>query len=439
MGLIESYEKSKNKLLNDKDICKENKKLFKEFFEFEEHKIKRINELPKLDEGCYKTLLSYVTRLRNVNTWFKNKPWKDLTKEDIKKVYDDLEDGKIKTYQGLPFRDRRSYYNKIFKSKPFKLAGHKDDLAREVLEYFTDGKDKEVRFIDEEAFRKLVSVVSKPEHLLLFWLAWDIGENVTSLLKLRKKDFTKQNNRHTKSPEYLVNLPKDTLKRSRQSRSELTLYPETLRYLDMILERGKEVFIEDKKGKDRKKVMQPNGKYKVLIGKRKFVPYEANDLIFSFEKRQAAKIFDIATKKSGIKVIPTGDKPTWKDIRSSMACHLLKHGWHSDEINLRLGHRISSRELDVYVSYLAANKKMPKKKLFQSNLEEIHDELDESKRREKLQGQRMEAMQEDAERDRKERKSMREEIEELKQAIRLMTNETTPILKVVHKKLAKGN
>jgi hypothetical protein len=429
MGLKESYENLKSNLLTDVSICKENRDLFKEFFEYEEHKIKRINELPKLDEGCYKTLLSYTTRFRNVNSWFKNKPWKDLTKEDIQKVYDDLEDGKILTSKGEPLRDRRSYYNKVFKSKPFRLANHKDDVARDVLEYYTDRKNKDVRFVDEESFRKLVSVVSKPEHLLLLWLAWDIGENVTSILKLTKKDFTKQMNKHTKSPEYLVNLPKAALKRSRQSRSELTLYAETYRYADMILERGKEVFVEDVNGTDRKKVMQSNGKYKVVFGKRKFAPFDSNDLIFSFEKRQASKIFDIAVKKTGVKVIPVGDKPTWKDLRSGMACHLLKNGWHSDEINLRLGHRISSRELDVYVSYLAANKKMPKKKLFESNLEEVQDELEDTKKREKLAGSRMERQQEEIE-------ELKNQLKQVKELVKKSISAGTPILKAVEKKLS---
>jgi len=394
MGLKESFEKSKIKFLEDKTICKENRKLFKEFFEFEEHKIKRVNGLTKLDEGCYKTLLSYVSRLRNVNKWFSNKPWKDLTKQDIQKVYDDLEDGKIKTSKGVPFKDKRSYYNKIFKSKPFKLAGRKDEIAREVLEYFTDGRNKEVRFVNEEGFRKLVSVVSKPEHLLLFWLAWDIGENVSSILKLTKRDFTKQTNKDTKGPEYLVNLPKEALKRSRQTRSELTIYPETVRHIDIILERGRETFIEDKKGKEEKKVKQPNGKYKSVKGKKRFVPFDPEDKIFNFEKRQASKVFDSAVKRTGVKVIPVGDKPTWKDLRSGMACYLLKHGWHSDEINLRLGHRISSRELDVYVSYLAANKQTPKKRLFDSNLEEVQDKLEESEKREKLHANRVERQNE---------------------------------------------
>ena len=40
--------------------------------------------------------------------------------------------------------------------------------------------------------------------------------------------------------------------------------------------------------------------HKVIYGKRKYVPYEPNDLIFGFEKRQASKIFDNAVKKTGI-------------------------------------------------------------------------------------------------------------------------------------------
>tara|TARA_Y100000310_G_scaffold79653_1_gene76289 strand:+ start:106 stop:1371 length:1266 start_codon:yes stop_codon:yes gene_type:complete len=410
MGLKESYEKRKAELLKDTSICKPNRDLFKEFFEFEEHKLKRVNGLSKIDEASYKTLYGYISRFMTVNKWFKNKAWKDITKNDIQEVYDDLEDGKILNVKGQPFKDKRSYYNKIFKSKPFKLAGHKDDLAREVLEYFTDAKDKEVRYIDEEGFRKLVSVVSKPEHLLLFWLAWDVGENVTALLKLEKKDFRRQMNKDTKSEEYLVNLPKPAIKRSRQSRSELTLYPETFRYIEIILERGKEIFVEDKKGKDSKKNRGKDGKYKKITGKRKFVPFEHNDKIFSFEKRQASKVFDSAVKKTGVRVIPTGEKPTWKDLRSGMACHLFTKGWRSDDINLRLGHKISSRELDVYVSYLAANKKMPKKQLFHSNLEEIQDDLDESVRREKLQGQRHERTNEELHNTQQELRALQDQV-----------------------------
>ncbi len=187
MELKERYEKAKKHLLDDKSICKANRELFREFFEFEEWKLKRQNGLAKLDDPCYKTLYGYVYKLRKVNDWFRNKLWKDLTKEDIRKVYDDLEDGIIKNQKGQKYADTAGYYSKVFRSKPFQLAG-KSELAKEVLEYHKSTSDKEVRFVTEEEFRKLVSVVSNPVHLALLWLQWDIGENINTLLALTKND-----------------------------------------------------------------------------------------------------------------------------------------------------------------------------------------------------------------------------------------------------------
>ena len=96
MGRKEAYQKSKALLLTDKSICLENRRLWKDFFELQERKLKRINNLARLDEAAYKTLNQYIGRFKNVNTWFQNKSWTALTKEDIQKVYDDLEDGVIR-------------------------------------------------------------------------------------------------------------------------------------------------------------------------------------------------------------------------------------------------------------------------------------------------------------------------------------------------------
>jgi len=361
MGNKGAYEKGKSKLLNDKSICDENKELFKEFFIWEEEKLKRINGLASIDESSYKTLYGYVNRFRNVNKWFNNKPWKKLTLNDIRQVYRDLEDGKIKNRKGKRFEDRRSYYNKVFRSKPFKLAGKQEEVKK-ALEFFTDRRKKEVRFVNEENFKKIVSVSSKPQHLALFWLAWDIGENINSLLKLTKNNFKKQFNRQTKESEYLVYLSQDKLKRSRQSRSEPTLYKQTVRYLDIALDK-----LND------------------------------NDLLFLFGYRQAVKIFDSAVKKSGAKCEPNNDKPSWKDLRSGMACHLFSKGWHSDDINLRLGHTISSRELDVYLNYMAQNRKRAKKIMYNNNLEDLKNDLEEARQREKLLMNRLERQGKDVE------------------------------------------
>src|SRR5262245_35039934 len=106
MALKERYERLKAELLEDRSVCEENRVLFGEFFRFEEYKLKRIRGNSSLDDNSLKTLLSYVSRLRTVNNWFANKAWRSLTKEDIQRVYDDLEDGKILTKAGKPLKDR---------------------------------------------------------------------------------------------------------------------------------------------------------------------------------------------------------------------------------------------------------------------------------------------------------------------------------------------
>ena len=227
------YQRAKQRLLTTPTIARENRELFGQFFEHEEYKLQRQNDLRELDEACYKTLYLYVYRLRKVNDWFGNKPWTQLTREDIKRVYDDLEDGRLRNQMGQPYKSTEHYYDKVLKSKPFELAG-KAQLAREVIQ-FPKRRRPTVRYVTNEGFRTLASVLTKPHHLLLFWLAWDIGENIDALLQLQKKDFKRATDPHTKEPEYLVNFPQAKIKRSRQTRTEPTLYPETVRYCDMVL------------------------------------------------------------------------------------------------------------------------------------------------------------------------------------------------------------
>jgi hypothetical protein len=351
------YENARAKLEADRKICLENREIFREFFDFQEVRLKRMRGLRKLDNGNYRTLYGYVVKFRNINIWFENKAWKELTKQDIQKVYDQLEDGIITRKNGKPYENlETSYYSKVMKSKPFELAG-KDDLAREVIQFKTHRK-KEVRFITEEDFRRLLGCVGKPLHKLLFWLAWDIGENINSLLRLKKSDFYKQSNPYTDEPEYRVNLRKEILKRSRRARSEITNYPETVELLDSLLE-----------------------------------SFQDGDDIFHFGYRSAKKIIDRAVERTNIRCIPNGEKTTWKDLRSSMACDLLKKGWTTDEVNARLGHKPSSDEIDKYVNFLAIDRHTPKKKVEEFKLLQLKQSLEESKEKEKLQGMRIENLQ----------------------------------------------
>jgi hypothetical protein len=353
MGYKEQYELRKKFLLTDKTINKDNRILFKKFFEFEEYKLKRTNQKRVIDEANYKTLLEYTSRFITCNKWFKNKAWKNLTKEDIKKVYDGLEDGEIKSNRGKPYINRSTYYNKIFKSKPFELVG-KDKIAKKVIEYFSQEKG-EVRFIDFDDFMMLVVVAINPFHKALLWLAWDIGENINALLQLTKRDFTKQKNPNTKEDEYLINLPKDILKRARRSRGEITNFQETTKILDIVLKDLKD-----------------------------------DDLVFKFGYGMAKKFFERAIRITKIKTKPKGLKPTWKDLRSGMACHLLKIGWHTDEINERLGHSPSSQELNKYINFLALDKHEPKKRMFDNDIQRLKEDVETFKENIKLKDMRLE-------------------------------------------------
>ncbi|HEB79109.1 MAG TPA: hypothetical protein ENI79_01365 [Rhodospirillales bacterium] len=349
----QKYDRAKQRLLNDEAICTENRELFARFFDFEEYKLKRINRLAQLDDGTYKTLLYYVSRLRTVNRWFENKPWNALTKEDIKQVYDDLEDGRIRTLRGKPFKEKDTYYRKILRGKPFELAGKKG-LAAEVMEFYSPRDDGEVRFIREESFRRIVEMVSKREHKALLWLAWDVGENASTLLCLRRRDFTRQVNEDTDEAEYAVTLRRENLKRGRLPRTEITNYSDTARLLD-------EVF---------------NG-----LGD--------DDLVFRFGTRMAAKMLCRVARLTQTVCIPGGERVTLKVLRSSMACDLLGKGWTTDEVNRRLGHKPSSREIDKYVNWLALDTRGPRKKLVDNDLRRLKGELAEARQHEQLTSRRV--------------------------------------------------
>lgn len=355
MILKQQYENRKSILLKNKSICKENRKWIKQVLEFFEKKGKRQNGIPVLDESCYKTLLGYTTKLNNVVKWYP-KPIKKIKENEFKIIYEGLEEGEkgFCKSNGKIYEERNDYYTKIFKGKPFELIG-KDKMVRKIIQYNIK-KDKEVRFIPnfKQALKDLVQNAISPSHKLLIRILGDYGENIFSILQLTKKDFERIIDKETGEIYYLLNLHKKILKRSRTPRREYNLFPETREMLDKYLENLK-----------------------------------SDDKLFQFGTRQAEKFFKRAVEKSGVK-LQNGLIPVLKDLRSSMACFLLNEDWTSDEIKSRLGHRISSNVLDVYVSYLALDKNKTKKKHYQGNLKQLQEELESYKEKSKRDLERIE-------------------------------------------------
>ena len=343
----EQYERNKPLLLNDKSICEANRKLFKEYLKEKEYKLKRQKGIPKLTETQYKTLCQNISSLRNINLWFKNKDLTKITVIDIKKVYDGLEEQKIKGVQGNVIKSKNDYYEKYFKSLLFEMTGKKE-LAQKVMKYYNSSKKEEVRFFEEETHERIKNATKTIHQKALCQLAWDVGENIFTLLQLQKKDFIRRINKETKEVEYLVNLPKEKLKASRRERTEITNFEETSKLLDIVLKDLKD-----------------------------------ESVVFNFGHRNALKFLKQAVKKVNGKCIPKGQEVTWKDYRSSMACYLLGLGWTTDEIKSRMGHAPSSRVIDKYVNYLAIGKHKPKTKVNTGKITELKSQVDKLKQQQK--------------------------------------------------------
>jgi len=356
MNFKQRYNNLKAKTLNDNSICNENQNWIKQVLEFFEKKGKRRNGIPVLDDGCYKTLCGYITRLKNVNKWFNNQPLKEMPNKvfikEMTKVYEDLEEGRIKNIKGEIYKDRGGYYSKIFKGEPFRVIG-KEEMVKKIIKY-NSINETEVRFFDnfKEEIKKISNNVILENHKAFIWVLADFMENVGAILQTEKRDYRRQEDENGE-PEYLLTLRKDILKRTRTPRTEISIFPETTEFLDIVLEKLK-----------------------------------PNDKVFNFGIRQAEKLFDRAVKITKTKLI-SGEKPTLKDIRSSGACYLLNEGWTTDEIKSRLGHKPSSSILDKYVSYKALGKRKPKQKIYQGNLKKLQDELETLKQREKVKDKRM--------------------------------------------------
>lgn len=192
----ERYGRAKARLAAEAGICAANRRLFANYLQDQEYVLKRTRGNATLDENSYKTLMTAISRLRTVNRWLRNKRWDRLTKRDVQRLYDDLEDGRITTRRGKPLRDKTTYY-RILRGKAFEMAG-KRVMAQEVLKLARRHTPEEVRFIKEHDFRRLVEVSSTMEQRAFLWLCWDIGENASAILRLRKSYCVRQVNVDTK-------------------------------------------------------------------------------------------------------------------------------------------------------------------------------------------------------------------------------------------------
>ncbi len=87
---------------------------------------------------------------------------------------------------------------------------------------------------------------------------------------------------------------------------------------------------------------------------------------------------------------------------------------------------VRASAIDKYVSWLALDQQRPKKRMFESSLEEIQNGLEEAKRREKLTAERLKRQSEESSLLRQEMENTKRMLQDLQSAIRNVITPTGP-------------
>lgn len=316
---IERYKKQKELLKKDTTILPENRKIILKFLEHAEDKLKRRKGRGRVEQIRYcKTLLKKIDLLKNTDRFFK-KHFKDITKKDIERVYNALEDGKIKSLKGAAYKfsSRNDFYKKVFKSDFFEFIGKKD-LAKEVITR-ESSDEGEVKFFEFEDLQKMASLCKSLQRELFLYLLFDTSMRIGTLLNMRCSDFEKRHNLDTKRDYYLFHIRKEYTK-SKVDRTDALLIDRTNELLDIAL--------QDKK---------------------------PEELLFKWGYGNARKIIFDVTRRAKITTKPQGKPVSIHDFRKSGATYLLSRGFNIDYVKARLGHKPSSSVIDRYVNYLGLN------------------------------------------------------------------------------------
>lgn len=340
---IGRYKQAKLNIAKDKSILKVNRDLILLWLDIKEKELKNRKGREYGDEIRWsKTMNKYCYLLRRVVYWVK-KPLKELTPADIERLYNDLEDGKITTKSGRPYTKygRKDFYNKVFKSDFFKSLGLKEK-AQDIIK-LESISDEEVKFFGKEKLDKMITYTHSLKYRFIYFLLFDTGMRIGTVLNLHKNDFEKRYNNETKQDYYMVHIRKEYTK-SKKARSISLWLEETNQLTPMFLDTVKD-----------------------------------NDFIFNMGYASVRKHLSNMCKKLNIKTRPDKKPVSIHDFRKSCATYWLSKNVSIDAVRARLGHKPSSNAIDRYVSYLGLNEKQTVQQIQQGTYKEMTEKYKETK------------------------------------------------------------
>lgn len=286
----------------------------------------------RYNKTMYKEISTFMP---NVLLWFNHLNLEKLTAEELKEIYKKLEQGELETIKGNILKpvSRKDYYSKVFKGGFFKFIG-KEDIAKKVIQR-RFSLSKEVKYLSYDNLKKILMYTKKVDHRLAFLLLFDTGVEITALLHLKKKNFQYEEDEKGDF-DFKLNVGEEEVKKGRQARYMYLQLGETKKLLKEYLDTIKE-----------------------------------SDKLFNFKQAALWKALKLVVRKYQIKTSGVvQDLVTIKDFRSGCASYMYGTlNWSVGDIKDRLGHSPSSTAIDVYINYLAKDKKQQVQKSKKVNYE----------------------------------------------------------------------
>ena len=358
---MNKFEKGKlNTILNNKNIHNHNKKLLDKWL------IQKKNELRskkgfeiESEIRWSKTIIKYLRQCKNVGEWFGDKYLDQLTKKDIEKFYNDFESGKIKNKLGNPFtrKSKDDYYSKIFKRGLGEYLGI-NQICKKIMIREPEST-AEVKFFWQEDLDVLIKETKKLKYKIFMAISFDLCLRVGETIQLTKSDFEKRFNDRTKQHYYKVRIRKEITK-SKKERRISSLIPMTTELLDKYLDQLK----------------------------------SNDELLFPDSYENYRKVVQQISKRAGVTTQPDAKPITPHVFRKSGATHWLKRGFTIDQVKSRLGHKPSSRVIDLYVSYLGLDEEKSVEEIQTGDISEMTKKYNESQEQKIAQDERLKFLEE---------------------------------------------
>lgn len=354
---VQQFENALNRLEEDESLPKHNREIVLEYikqkkvellegYTDEELKVQRIRSA--------KTLHKYVMILGNICKWF----------PDLRKIDEaELRDFKLKFYSGqLVTRTNKTkfyrpdYEKKVIKSDFFKYFLGYRDLVEKVFTGKTKGETNTVSFIEIEDLRKIVDQITVMHGKVAMWVMFSTGLRIGTYLQLKKKDFELKYNNDTKVYYYLIHISKDITK----SKADRTI-PVVIDECNDLLRR----YLE---------------------------PMRDEHFLSEVSYNAVLKMLKVATENAGVVTKPKGEAMHPHILRKSATLHLLNAGYSVDQVKMMLGHKPSSKVIDVYLNYSGLDMKPIIDKVQSADVDKLRKELENTKMQMNAQQQLMDKM-----------------------------------------------